>query len=67
MTEKENVVYDKNGSSQSPILVSTDYPKVVGVLVVLNKVSPSIKLSIQNSISGVLNIDADSIFILQDE
>lgn len=64
--EKEEVVYEKNGSNQTPVLVSTVYPKITGVLIVLNKVDNSTKVSLQNAIAGVLNIDASCIFILQD-
>ncbi len=63
---KEEVVYEKNGSSQSPIKVMTEYPKVSGVMIVTNKIDASTKISIQNAIAGVLNIDSTCIFILQD-
>jgi len=63
---KEEVVYEKNGSSQSPIKVMTEYPKVTGVMIVTNKIDVSTKISIQNAIAGVLNIDSSCIFILQD-
>lgn len=65
-TTKEEIIYEKNGSSQSPVLVSTIYPKITGVLITINKIDSSTKLSIQNAISGVLNIDSSCIFILQD-
>lgn len=64
--EKEEIVYEKNGSSQVPVIVSTTYPKITGVLLVLNNVDVSTKISIQNAVAGVLNISSDSIFILQD-
>ncbi len=63
---KEEIVYDKNGSSQSPVLVTTVYPKVLSVLISINKVDSSTKISLQNAVSGVLNIDTSCIFILQD-
>lgn len=62
----EEVAYEKNGSSSSPIIVSKNMPKVVGVWVVLNSVSASTKLSIIKSLSVVLNIDETSISILQE-
>ena len=63
---KEEIVYDKNGSSQSPIKVMTEYPKISGVMIVINKVDASTKISIQNAVAGVLNIDSSCIYILQD-
>lgn len=62
----EEVVYEKNGSNTSPIIVSKIMPKINGVWVVINQVSPSTKLAITNSISSVLNIDPSSISILQE-
>ena len=66
ITEKEEIVYEKNGSTQTPISVSVTYPKICGVILILNKIDASTKLSIQNALSGVLNIDSNCIFILQD-
>ena len=65
-TITEEVVYEKNGSNSSPIIVSKIMPKVVGVWIVINSVSPSTKLAIINSISSVLNISESSISILQE-
>ena len=64
-TTTEEVVYEKNGSNSSAIVVSKTNPKIVGVWIVINEVSPSTKLSIINSISSVLNINESSISILQ--
>lgn len=66
-TTKEEVVYDKNGSSQQPIKVQTIYPKVTGVMITINRVDASTKISIQNAVAGVLNIDTACIFILQEK
>ena len=66
VVEKEEIVYEKNGSAQVPVTMSVTYPNVTGVLLVLNKIDASTKLSIQNSLAGVLNVDVDCIFILQD-
>ncbi len=66
VVEKEEIVFEKNGSSQSPILISVKYPKIRGVLISVKKIDASTKLSIQNSVAGVLNIEPASIFILQD-
>ena len=60
------VVFEKNGSVNTPIVVTTIMPKVTGVFIVLNKISPSTKISIINSISIVLNIDSKCISILQE-
>ena len=65
-TKTEEVVYEKNGSNSSAIVVSKTMPKIVGVWIVINEVSPSTKLAITNSICSVLNIDASSISILQE-
>lgn len=65
-TTTKEVVYEKNGSNTSPIIVSKIMPKINGVWVVINQVSPSTKLAITNSISSVLNIDPSSISILQE-
>ena len=65
-TITEEVVYEKNGSNTSPIIVSKIMPKVVGVWVVINSVPPSTKLDITNSICSVLNIDKSCISILQE-
>lgn len=64
-TITEEVVYEKSGSNSSPIIVSKIMPKVVGVWIVINSVSPSTKLDITNSVCSVLNIDKSSINILQ--
>lgn len=60
------VVFEKNGSVSTPIVVTTIMPKVTGVLIVTNKINSSTKLSIVNSISMVLNIDESCISILQE-
>ena len=65
-TITEEVVYEKNGSNSSPIVISKTMPKVLGVWIVINQVSPSTKLVITNSICSVLNIDASCISILQE-
>ena len=65
-TISTTVVFEKNGSVSTPVVVTTIMPKVTGVFIVLNKISPSTKLSIINSISVVLNIDQACISILQE-
>lgn len=65
-TLEEDVAYEKEGSSSTPIIITTKMPKVVGVWVIINTVSASTKLAITNSISSVLNIDETSISILQE-
>lgn len=64
-TITEDVVYEKNGSNSSAIIISKTMPKILGVWIVINEVSPSTKLAIINSICSVLNIDESSISILQ--
>ena len=65
-TTKTVVVYQKDGSKSSPVQVSVMPPKISGVLIFLNKIDASTKLSITNAIACVLNIDASCISILQD-
>ena len=65
-TITEETVYEKSGSNSVPVLEYTIFPKVIGVMVVVNKISPSTKLTIINSISVVLNIDASCISIILD-
>ena len=65
-TTTEEVVYEKNGSNSSAIVVSKTMPKIIGVWIVINSISPSTKLAITNSISSVLNINESSISILQE-
>lgn len=60
------VVFEKNGSVSTPIVVTTINPKITGVLIVTNKISTSTKLSIINSVSIVLNIDETCISLLQE-
>ena len=62
----ETVVFEKNGSVTTPIVVTTIMPKVTGVLITINDVSAMTKLSIINSVSIVLNIDESCISILQE-
>lgn len=62
----EETAYEKNGSNSSPIIISSKMPKIVGVWVIINEVSPSTKLAITNSISSVLNLSETSISILQE-
>lgn len=65
-SKTEEVAYEKNGSSSQPIIVKTTMPKIVGVWVVVNKVSASTKIAIKNSLSSVLNVSEESISILQE-
>lgn len=60
------VVFEKNGSASTPVIVTTINPKITGVLIVTNKISASTKLSIINSVSTVLNIDESCISLLQE-
>lgn len=66
-TTSTKVVYEKANGTSSPIIVSTSYPEVIGVMIVINKVSASTKLAIKNSVSLVLNIPEESISILQEK
>jgi len=65
-TLTEEVVFEKDGSNSKPVLERFDYPKVVGVMVVVKGASPSTKLSIVNSISVVLNVESSCINIVVD-
>lgn len=65
-TISSKVVYQKANGETMPIIVSTSYPEVLGVMVVTNAISASTKNSIKNSISIVLNIDIGRISILQE-
>lgn len=65
-TYSEETAYEKNGSNTTPIIISSKMPKIVGVWVIINEVSPSTKLAITNSISSVLNLSEESISILQE-
>lgn len=62
----EETAYEKNGSNTTPIIISSKMPKIVGVWVIINEVSPSTKLAITNSIASVLNLNETSISILQE-
>lgn len=65
-TKSEEVAYEKDGSKNTPIIVTTKNPKIVGIWIIINSVSASTKLAITNSICSVLNIDEASINILQE-
>lgn len=65
-SKTEEVAYEKNGSNSQPIIVKTTNPKIIGVWVVVNKVSASTKIAIKNSLSSVLNVSEESISILQE-
>ena len=65
-TLTEDVVFEKTGSSNTPIVVSTKMPKIVGVWIIINTVSASTRLAIINSICSVLNINESCISILQE-
>ena len=60
------VVFEKNGSISTPVVITTIMPKVTGVLILTNKINASTRISIKNSISVVLNIDESCISILQE-
>lgn len=62
----ETVVFEKNGSVTTPIVVTTVMPKITGVLIVTNKISVSTKVAIISSIGIVLNIDPSCISLLQE-
>ena len=66
-TTTTKVVYEKANGGTVPIVVSTSYPEVVGVMVVISGVNSSTKLAIKNSISVVLNIPEERICILQEK
>lgn len=65
-TKTEEVVYEKNGSNNTPIIITTYKPKVVGVWIIVTEISPSTKLAIIKSIASVLNINESCISILQE-
>lgn len=65
-TISTTVVFEKNGSVSTPVVVTTLVPKVTGVMIVTNKISPSTKVGIINALSVVLNIDSSRICILQE-
>lgn len=65
-SKKETIVYQKNGSSSSPVEMYSQMPKISGVLVFVNKIDASTKVSIINALSVVLNIDESCISILQE-
>ena len=48
-TKSQTVVFEKDGSVYSPVVITTLMPKVTGVLVVVNNVSASTKHSLINS------------------
>ena len=60
------VVFEKNGSVSTPVVITTIMPKITGVFIVVNNISASTKISIINSIGVVLNIDHTCISILQE-
>lgn len=66
LTTSTTVVFEKDGSVSTPVVITTIMPKVSGVLIVVNQISPSTKISIINSISVVLNIEESCISILQE-
>lgn len=60
------VVYDKQGSSYTPVAVAEFLPKISGVLVVAKGVSDlSVKYNLLNAISTVYSIDVSKIDILE--
>lgn len=65
-TSSTTVVFEKNGTVSTPVVITTIMPKVTGVLIVLNNVSASTKINIINSISVVLNVDSSCISIIQE-
>ncbi len=65
-TKKETIVFEKDGSESHPIEQYISMPKITGVLVFLNKIDSSTKVSVISAISVVLNIDQSCISILQD-
>lgn len=65
-SSSSKVVFDKNSGTNSPIIVSTIYPEISGVLIVTNKIDASTRISIINAISAVLNVDPTCICILQE-
>ena len=65
-TISETVVFEKNGSISTPVVVTTIMPKVTGVLISVKGIDAMTKLSIINSVSIVLNIDESCISILQE-
>lgn len=65
-TETVTVVFEKNGSISTPVVITTIMPKVSGVMIVTNKISGSTKISIINAVAVVLNIDSSCISFLQE-
>lgn len=60
-----SVVFEKNGSVSTPVVVATISPKICGVMIVMSRVDASTKIGIQNALAVVLNIDVSCISILQ--
>ena len=59
------VVFQKDGSILTPVVVTTICPKVSGVLIITNKISQSVKNTIILSVSTVLGIGEEHISLIQ--
>lgn len=65
-SKSTTVVFEKNGSISTPVVVTTIMPKITGVLVIVNKIDPLLKNSIIRALTAVLNVNESCINILQE-
>ena len=61
-----SIVFSKSGTATTPCVVKTNYPKILGVLVVAKGVKDAkTKLMLENCLSAVLSVPIASIEILE--
>ena len=62
---QESVVYEKNGSSSSGLIIYKKYPKINGILVVAEGANDEkVRIMIINALSAVFDVDISKIEVL---
>jgi len=66
LTQKETIVFDKNGNLSSAVVVVTKYPKIEGILIVASGANDvKLKLKIIDAVSCILSIAPTNIEVLE--
>ncbi|MCR5553428.1 MAG: hypothetical protein K6F08_01650 [bacterium] len=61
----ETIVFSKNSSQTTPVIISEKYPEILGVLIVCKGITQKLNLDLTNSLSLVLNVPISCIQILE--
>ena len=61
----QSIVFSKNGTKSEPVIISTKYPEIKGILIVCKGITPKMNLDLTNCLSLVLNVPISCIQIME--